>query len=82
MVNGWGWQLIYLCAYRLQTSRFGWKAGQDGLRGHLFLSPDKTQGLVVFKGTSVSQLGLGGGSKDTPDSSKRDRLNVSVLLYI
>lgn len=56
-----------------QTSRFGWRSYQDGLRGHLFLSPDKKQGLVVFKGTSLSQL----GANPTPDdTSRRDRFNV------
>ena len=56
-----------------QTSRFGWRSYQDGLRGHLFLSPDKKQGLVVFKGTSLPQL----GAKPMPDDTgRRDRLNV------
>ncbi|KAF8308981.1 alpha/beta-hydrolase [Clavulina sp. PMI_390] len=60
------------------TSRFGWRPYQKGLRGHLFLSPDKKQGLVVFKGTTVSQLG---GKPDPGDSNTghRDRINDNLL---
>jgi hypothetical protein len=59
--------------YRLeQTSRFGWRPGEDGLRGHLFLSPDENNGLIVFKGTSLSQL----GSSPNSHTSPRDRLNA------
>jgi len=36
-----------------QTVRFGWRPGQDGLRGHLFMSMDKQHGIIVFKGTTV-----------------------------
>ena len=56
-----------------QTSRFGWRPGQDGLRGHLFMSVDKRHGIIVFKGTTLFQL----GTSPNPDTIEGDRLNVS-----
>ncbi|KAF8309683.1 alpha/beta-hydrolase [Clavulina sp. PMI_390] len=57
------------------TSRFGWRPGEDGFRGHLFLSSDRQHGIVVFKGTTVFQFGF----DPNLDSSKRDRLNNNLL---
>ncbi|KAF8333153.1 Alpha/Beta hydrolase protein [Cantharellus anzutake] len=55
---------------------FGWEPEEDGLRGHLFMSPDNSTALVTFKGTTVSGNGL---QDSLASSSKKDKYNDNLL---
>lgn len=78
-IDGFNWVSVFLLnvtvntIFTSQTSRFGWRPGQDGLRGHVFMSTNKQYGIIVFKGTTIFQL----GAIPKPDTTRRDRLNVS-----
>lgn len=54
---------------------FGWKKDDDGLRGHIFSTPDKKTVVIAIKGTSAGLIGGGG------PSSKNDKFNVCFVLY-
>jgi len=56
---------------------FGWNPGGDGLKGHLFLSPDNATGLIVFKGTTLSEWPIPSDSNNS--TSRRDRINNNLL---
>lgn len=55
---------------------FGWEANDDGLRGHVFASPDNSTVVVSIKGTSAGLIGGGG------PSAKNDKYNVSGCLKV
>ncbi|TIC03918.1 alpha/beta-hydrolase [Wallemia mellicola] len=52
---------------------FGWKKDDDGLRGHIFSTPDKKTVVIAIKGTSAGLIGGGG------PSSKNDKFNDNLL---
>lgn len=55
---------------------FGWEPRNDGLRGHLFMSPDNDTALVTFKGTTL----YGRAFQDSvTGSSESDKYNDNLL---
>ncbi|KAI8459957.1 Alpha/Beta hydrolase protein [Phakopsora pachyrhizi] len=53
------------------SKSFGWD--EDGLRGHVFATPDNSTIVISIKGTSAGLLGNGGST------SKSDKINDNLL---
>ncbi|GAA96888.1 uncharacterized protein L969DRAFT_17732 [Mixia osmundae IAM 14324] len=53
------------------SNSFGWE--QDGLRGHVFATPDNATVVVALKGTSAGLVGGGG------NTGRNDKLNDNLL---
>ncbi|KAF8328844.1 alpha/beta-hydrolase [Cantharellus anzutake] len=51
----------------------GWESDSDGLRGHVFSTPDNLTVVLSIKGTSASILGGGGPTQ------RKDKLNDNLL---
>jgi hypothetical protein len=58
----------YLSLPFVQSDSFGWE--EDGLRGHVFATPDNSTVVIAIKGTSAGLLGNGGST------GVNDKLNV------
>ncbi|TFK20113.1 alpha/beta-hydrolase [Coprinopsis marcescibilis] len=64
-VGGDGWNT---------STPWGWLPGEDGMRGHVFVSSDNSTVVIAIKGTSAGWLVGGGG----PTTGK-DKLNDNLL---
>ncbi|KAG2021165.1 lipase [Coprinopsis cinerea AmutBmut pab1-1] len=64
-VEGHGWD---------KSSPWGWLPGEDGMRGHVFVSTDNSTVVIAIKGTSAGWLVGGGGP-----STGKDKLNDNLL---
>ncbi|KAF9395938.1 putative lipase atg15 [Podila verticillata] len=53
------------------NSTFGWE--EDGVRGHVFSSPDNSTLIIAIKGTALALIGGGGGT------APKDKLNDNLL---
>ena len=56
-----------------QSIPFGWADDDDGIRGHVFATPDNSTVVLSIKGTSAAFIGGGG------PTSKNDKVNDNML---
>ncbi|KAG6832783.1 hypothetical protein H0H92_009401 [Tricholoma furcatifolium] len=61
---GGGWNVSY---------SFGWAPDADGMRGHVFATPDNKTVILSIKGTSAGAFGSGG------PTAKKDKLNDNLF---
>lgn len=57
-----------------QSTPHGWLPGEDGMRGHVFVSTDNSTVVISIKGTSAGWLVGGGGP-----STGKDKINDNLL---
>ena len=57
----------------LQSYPFGWEPDDDGFRGHVFATPDKSTIVLSIKGTSAEFIGGGG------PTARKDKFNDNLL---
>ncbi|KAF6758290.1 Alpha/Beta hydrolase protein [Ephemerocybe angulata] len=57
-----------------KSTPHGWLPGEDGMRGHIFVSQDNSTVVIAIKGTSAGWLVGGGGP-----STGKDKLNDNLL---
>lgn len=70
-VNSSGW---YDISDEWNSNPHGWLPDDDGLRGHVFVTPDNSSVVISIKGTSATwPVGEGGPTKT------RDKLNDNML---
>ena len=61
---------LYVFYFFIQSDSFGWE--EDGLRGHVFATPDNSTIVIAIKGTSAGLLGNGG------PTGVNDKVNVRL----
>ncbi|PPR05169.1 hypothetical protein CVT26_012255, partial [Gymnopilus dilepis] len=59
-----------------KSDPFGWQPGEDGMRGHIFVSSDNSTVVIAIKGTSAGWL-VGGGGPTVGRDKKNDNLLFS-----
>ena len=59
-----------------KSTPFGWRPEEDGMRGHVFVSPDNSTVVIAIKGTSAPWIAGGGGPTVVKDK-KNDNLLFS-----